>query len=58
MNVRDLIEGAMDGVKIVICDRCNGLGRIGKGDFSCPCVFCMGCGETTVNSLEVVDGEH
>jgi DnaJ-class molecular chaperone len=53
MNVRELIEDAMRGVRIVICGRCNGLGEIGEPTLRATCPDCRGCGETTINELEV-----
>lgn len=44
----DLIEDAMQGVRVVLCTDCNGLGETLEG----TCERCGGCGETTTNELE------
>lgn len=53
MNARELIEEAMRGVRVVVCDRCKGLGEIGLPSLRATCPECSGCGETTINELEV-----
>lgn len=49
MNAKELIEGAMRGVRIIVCRSCNGLGEVLSG----TCGECGGCGETTANELEL-----
>jgi DnaJ-class molecular chaperone len=51
MDPEDLIEAAMRGVRIIVCLDCNGLGETLEG----PCPECRGCGESTINELEVAD---
>lgn len=53
IEARALIEDAMRGVRIVVCGRCKGLGEIGLPSLRATCPECSGCGETTINELEV-----
>ncbi len=45
---------ALEGVRIVVCGRCKGLGRLGRASnpLRCACPECGGAGETTTNELE------
>lgn len=45
---------ALEGVRIVVCGRCHGLGLLGgeTNPLRCTCPECNGSGETTVNELE------
>jgi hypothetical protein len=53
MTDRELIEKALAGVKLVICPRCEGWGKIGLASFCCTCLDCKGRGLTTTNELEI-----
>jgi len=59
-NARQLIASIMEGVRIIVCPRCNGLGQVER-DKSVPfvlgeelrprCPRCEGCGESTTTAM-------
>ena len=48
MTAADLIEDAMQGVRVIVCPKCEGIGETLEG----PCDRCNGCGASTTNELE------
>jgi len=53
-SIRELIDGAMEGVAIAVCDRCRGWGKVGLPSCCTQCPECRGSGRTTTNELESV----
>ena len=53
-----LLRQALQGVRIIVCGRCRGLGMVGLESLRIACPKCGGCGETT-NGLNIMlcDGE-
>ena len=48
----NLIDRALEGVRVVICSRCKGWGTIGLESMHCQCFVCGGSGKTTTSELE------
>lgn len=55
MDIFALIEDAMQGVRVVDCDFCDGEGEVGLPTLRGTCPQCKGRRQMVTNELEVED---